>query len=174
MEFRNGMELIGMGHDPLDGDGAELRGSLRWHDPPEALVSRTLPLGCQVVTANVREYFIRHGGTDWLGFMGLALWRIENMRNAVVTKVANELHTENCELLLKLISNSWSSRFYTLLTDNPDVNGGPADRAVADAVDCCKRIIRGQRRRFGIADLELMERAILRLLEHRRIQSSTP
>lgn len=174
MEFRNGMEVIGMGLDPLADEGASLRNGLRWRDPPEEFAARTLALGCQVATANAREFYDQHDGIDWLGFMGLALWRIENSPAARVTTVANEKHAENCELLLNLISNSWSSQFYSLLTESRDRDQHfGANGAVSEALDCCKRIIRGERPRFGIADLETMERAIHQLIENRRRQPST-
>jgi len=166
MDFRNGMELIGMGQDPLAEPETSRRNGLRWRDNPHEIVARTLLLGCQVAAANVQEYCRQHHGIDWLGFMGLALWRISNTSVPRDTRFEDEREMENRELLLQLISNSWSRQFYLLFRSYlAQSDAMDSEREIHDALECCKQIIRKERPPFRISDLEIMEGGVIRMLE---------
>jgi hypothetical protein len=161
MAFRNGMELIGMGQDPLKSAKVLQRDGLRWHDKPEELAARTVPLGCQIATANVAEFCRQHDGIDWLGFMGLGLWRIQNAPVNFENGLFARQMMANKSLLLRLISNSWSREFYELLV--AESQNHKISSEVERAIHRCKEIIEGDESLFDLADLETMERAIISL-----------
>jgi hypothetical protein len=170
MQFRNGMELIGKGQDPLIEHDASAQSGLLWHDDFSLLADRSLPLGCQIIAANIAEYHRQHRGIDWLGFMGLALWRFEQLVSAApATNYQERMHIHNRELILQLISNSWSKQFYSLLAKHAEQRRGSRYRGgIQEAMQTCKEIMLGERPRFQIGDLEIMESGICEINEQGR------
>lgn len=158
MEFRNGMELIGQGIDPL-ADESSLTNGLLWQDGFEAHCARSTDLGIQALAANIDVYDETLKKPYWIGFLGLAM---ERLLTPVALLAARDYlqkrQLNNLSCIQELLPHVWTERFFRLLYKKPSP---PGSDALLRAQKTCKAILKGEREPLGIGDLSLMHEALV-------------
>jgi len=129
MGFRNGLELIGMGELAPRIERNALEQTILFGDKP-ASFERDIPLACELTRANLTD-LSKLSIPDWLGCLGLALYRFETPPMLQITDDEEKAYYNSRFECWRMISSSWASQFLELL--------GKKDKQLYELLKQCEK-----------------------------------